>query len=377
MSLPRRLAPRQTHSLTRRVTGRRFLLRPTDRVNAIVLYALGAAQRKAPNLQLHAFMVEANHTHGSITDAPVESELPDFKRELNSLVARALNAFYGRGENLWSQPGSYDNVEVHDRYTLERQLLYVWTNPVLDGLVARPRDWPGVKFMPEDFGRTIVVRRPDEAFFGGRRPKDWEPTYPPARRRHRNALRRAEQEARRRQKARDRKRGRDRKRSRKLAQEREKRRSDNKRPPRPSRTTLPDEVTVTISRPPGYDDMSLAEVRAHFRKLLDKEVAAIHREREEAGLTRFMGAQAVLAQNPYESAGETFPSFARNPTISGRGSEGHTALLRDLQEWRGAYREALERWQLGERHVVFPPGSYWLPRHHGANVAPARDPPFA
>ncbi len=375
MSLPRRLVPRQTHSLTRRVTGRRFLLRPTARVNAIVLYALGAAQRKAPNVLLHAFLAEANHTHTSATDAPTESELPDFKRELNSLTARALNAHYGRGENLWARPGSYDNVEVHGRYTLERQLLYVWTNPVLDGLVARPEDWPGVKFLPEDFGRTIVVQRPDEAFFGGRRPDGWEPTHPPARRRHRDARRRAEQEARRREKARDRQRGRGRKRRRQLAGERERRRRGGERQPRPPRTTLPDEVTITISRPPGYEEMSLGEVRAHFRKLLDEEVAAIHAERADAGLTRFMGAEAILAQSPHESAGETFPTFARNPRIAGYSSEGHQALLRDLRKWRAAYREALEHWQLGEREVVFPLGSYWLPSFHGANVAPARDPP--
>jgi hypothetical protein len=378
VSLPRRLVPRQTHSVTRRVTGRRFLLRPTQRVNAIVLYALGVAQRKAPHLLLHAFLAEANHTHGSVTDSPVESELPDFERELNSLTARALNAHYGRGENLWSQPGSYDNVEVHNGVegrTLEEQLLYLWTNPVRDGLVARPEDWPGVRFLPEDFGRTIVVPRPDEAFFGGRRPADWEPTYPPARRRLRRARRLAEQEARRQQALEDRQRGRGRRRHRQLTLERERRRASSDRPPRPPRTTLPDEVTVTITRPPGYDDMTLDEVRAHFRRLLDEAVAEIHAERERLGLTHFMGAEAVLAQNPHDSAGDTFPTFARNPRIAGRGGEGHRALLRDLQRWRVAYREALEHWQGGNRSVEFPHGAYWLPCFHGANVAPARDPP--
>ena len=85
-----------------------------------------------------------------------QAELSDFFRDFHSLVARGLNAYYGRGENLWA-PGSFGNVEVHGNPSLEDQLLYLWTNPVKDGLVARPEDWPGVKFLPEDFGVRLIA----------------------------------------------------------------------------------------------------------------------------------------------------------------------------------------------------------------------------
>ncbi len=248
-------------------------------------------------------------------------------------------------------------------------------NPVADGLVAKPSSWPGVRFLPEDFGTTITVRKPDEAFFGGRRPQGWVPTYPPARRALLASRRRAEQERRRRQNARDRARGRGRRRGRQLARKRRRKEAASP-PPRPPRESLPDEVTVTISRPPGYDHMTLDEVRAHFRTLLDERVASIHAEREAEGLTHFMGVEAILAQNPFESAGGTFPSFARTPRIAGRGSKGHKALLRDLQEWRQQYRAALALWREGRRDAVFPWGSYWLPRFHGARVASATGPPL-
>ena len=388
MTLARRLVPLQPHSLTRRTSGRRFLLQPGRRVNQILRYCLGVAQAKAPNLRLHAFLGHTNHTHGSVTDAPLESELPVFMRELNSLAARALNAHGGSGETLWSSPGSYDNVEVHDRETLEDQLLYLWTNPVKDGLVSRPEEWPGVLFLPEDFGRTFDVEKPDEAFFGGRRPADWEPTDPEARRAHRarkaRAAREARERARARRKARDEQRGRGEKRRRQLervrARRRRKRASARQQAaprPREPRSTLPDRVTITISRPPGYDPMTLEEVRAHFRALLEAELEAIHAEREADGLTHFMGVEALLAQNPFESARDTFPTFATNPRLAGHGAEGHEALKTELREWRNRYREHLERWQRGERDVVFPCGSYELPHVHGARVEAApRAPPF-
>ena len=84
-------------------------------------------------------------------------------------MARALNTRFGRGENFW-RSGSYGAVEVHGREALQAQLLYCWTNPTLDGQVPHPDLWPGVRYLPEDFGRTITVEKPAGAFFGGRRP---------------------------------------------------------------------------------------------------------------------------------------------------------------------------------------------------------------
>jgi hypothetical protein len=56
--------------------------------------------------------------------------------------------------------------------------------------------------------------------------------------------------------------------------------------------------------------------------------------------------------------------------------DGLVARPEDLVQWRLSYRAALERWQLGEREVVFPDGAYWLPHFHGAESGP-RAPPAA
>ncbi len=172
VSLPRRLLPDRTYSTTRRTARRVFFLTPSPETNAIVRYALGAALMRHPRIALFAFLAHVNHIHavlGDRGDAREPSQLPAFKQYFHSLVARALNARFGRGENLWST-GSYGAVELHGRESQEQQLLYCWTNPTLDGQVAHPDQWTGTKFMPEDFGRTITVEKPAGAFFGGRRP---------------------------------------------------------------------------------------------------------------------------------------------------------------------------------------------------------------
>lgn len=350
MTLARRLENERTHAITRRCAGRRFFLRPDKHVNELLLYGLGVSMSKH-RVELHALMAESNHHHAAVTDD--DAELSDFCRDFHSLTARALNAHYGRGENLWAT-GSFDNTEIHDLATLEDQLLYVWTQPVKDGLVERPEDWPGLKFLPEDFGKKITARKPQDAFFGGRLPADWEPTHPPAREAARRERRRADEEARR------------------LKGARPGARAPKEPAPKPdrrSRSRLPETVEFEISVPPGYDHMTLAQVRAHFRKLLDERVAMIKAERKAQGLPRVMGVKAIRAQNPFDSAGSTIPTFGRNPRIACLDAVKRPALLDQLTAWRIAHRVAYSQWRANQRDVEFPYGTYGMRRYHGARIA--------
>ena len=139
---------------------------------------------------------------------------------------------------------------------------------------------------------------------------------------------------------------------------------------------LPDEVTIRIGVPAGFEDWPIEEVRRHFRALVDERVAQIHAEREAEGWERFVGAEAVKQLDHRQSVGETWPSFALNPRVACKGDPGLLMLLKaDLLRWRGEYRKALEAWCAGESGSVFPAGSYWLPRFHGAPVAAPRSPP--
>lgn len=396
MSVARRLVPGRTHAVVRRTAQRCFFLVPSKWVRQLVLYVLGLALTRFAHVKLHALMAESNHIHFVVTDdtpAHEPSQLPDFFGLLHSLIARALNARYGRGENLF-KTGSYDNVEIHGDMSLERQLVYLWTNPVKDGLVARPELWPGAKTLPVDFGTTIDVDKPDGAFFGGRRPAHIEKQV--AARRQAAAARaakapgsalagafleleREEREA----LVHDR----DLRREKKRAEAETKReaarpagarprraRKRKERAPRPprDRSALPDRVQVRIDPPPGYSHLGLEGTRARFERLTTEAVTLIHRERELLGQTQFLGIQAVLLQDPRESAGDTFPTFARNPRIACSGVGPRLEVLRGLQAWRRDVGEKRLAWVGGDREVVFPAGVYGLWRFHGARVVGAR-----
>jgi hypothetical protein len=121
--------------------------------------------------------------------------------------------------------------------------------------------------------------------------------------------------------------------------------------------------------------MTLDEVRAHFRRLLDERVATILRERREQGLTHVMGVAAVLAQDPRESAGDTFPTFGRNPRLACLDPGRRVMLIAGLADWRKRYRETLGAWRGWRRHVMFPHGTYGMLVFHSARVVAARDRP--
>jgi hypothetical protein len=259
----------------------------------------------------------------------------------DQLVARSLNAHYGRGESFWVA-GPYSNTEIPDEETLIRKLVYVYTNPVKDGLVARPEEWPGFHSLPEDMGtKTFTVKKPETAFFGGKRPKFWIPrgALTPA------GIRREEA---------------------RVGREQNMARAAGKKKPRAPRTTLPAEVSFEVKVPLGVEDRD--DFVRRVRAALEHEIASIHEERRRAGKTCFMGVEAIRQLDPFESAGDTFPKFRLNPRIACGDKELRIQLLLGLKAWRHAYKAALEEWRNGNRAVVFPEGTIQMKRLHRCKV---------
>ncbi|MGE0712528.1 MAG: transposase [Planctomycetota bacterium] len=387
MTLPRRFLEDQVKAITRRCADRKLLLLPLPEVKQIVEYALAVALSRYPSVHLIAVVVLGNHEHLLLHDAraPGEcSEVSAFFQDFHSLTGRSLNHYWGRGGALWCQ-GSFDDVDVIGERTLEEQLLYLWLNPTEAGLVERPRDWPGLIRLPEDFGQSSTVEKPKTGFFTGAAGDGEQPALSPESRRLR-ALREEEAEslAALRERRRDEERGRKGRRRRELERERarrrRRRRKEKERAPRSpnqaSRSTLPEVATYTVHRPPGYEHLSDDEVRAHFRKLLEDRLAALHAERLAQGFRRYLGPDGVLAQRPEDApAGGTRPSFGRNPRIACKDKERRIGEILRLQEWRHRYRAALEEWNRKNYEAVFPEGTYAMARFHGARVE--RAPPRA
>ena len=372
MTQVRRYLEDGRHTICRRTVERRRFLTPTEETNALVRYALLlTASRHAEAVELSAFCCLSTHYHLSCCDklGGKESRLPRFLGDYNALLARSLNAQLGRGGALWDQ-GSYDNVEVHGGEAAEiEQLLYVWTQPVVAGLVEFPEQWPGVIFLPEDIGKTHTATRPDDAFFGTRSKKP--PSEIP--------LLRAEvqlKELRERTGGQGKQFRRARRRRDKLAAEAErtiathgrKPRADPRRATKPKQeravprlgsSTLPETVSYTLQPPAALRHLPLPVVRKRLRDALDARLAQIHAER--AGHAGYLGARRVVAQDPHKAGGDSLPAFARNPRIACQGlpKAERLALYDGLVAFRKAHREGVDELLRGNpKRARFPAGSH-------------------
>jgi REP-associated tyrosine transposase len=162
MTMPRQVLPGSTYLVSRRCAQRECLLTPTEHTTAVFKFVLAVAARRY-GIQLHAATVMGNHYHLVLTDP--RAELPRFAQLLDSVVARALNASYGRWESFWA-PASYSAVRLESPEDVLDKIVYTLANPVAAGLVAHGCEWPGLWSDPGRIGTgSEIVERPG-GFFG-------------------------------------------------------------------------------------------------------------------------------------------------------------------------------------------------------------------
>ena len=161
MTAPRQVLKGSTYLVTRRCSQQQFLLKPSEITNAVFKYVLAVAAVRY-HIKVHAYCVLSNHFHLVVTD-PL-GRLPAFAQMLASLVARALNASWGRWESFWA-PSSYSAVRLEEPEAVLEKAAYTLANPVAAHLVRRGQEWPGLWSSPSLVGGPVeVVKRP-EVFF--------------------------------------------------------------------------------------------------------------------------------------------------------------------------------------------------------------------
>ncbi len=161
VTAPRQVIPNTTYLVTRRTAQRQFLLKPSELTTAIFGYLLAVAAARH-RIEVHAYVVMSNHYHLVVTDRL--GQLPAFGQFLASLVARALNASYGRWEAFWA-PASYSAVTLVSNEDIIEKAAYTLANPVAAGLVSTGRAWPGLWSDPADVGRAgRSFKRPGQFF---------------------------------------------------------------------------------------------------------------------------------------------------------------------------------------------------------------------
>jgi len=158
MTEPRRFLPNKTYFISRRCTHRKFFLKPTPRNNQIILYCLAVAALQT-GVIIHAVCVLSNHYHIILTDP--HARAAEFYGWLHKYVAKALNASYGRFENLWSSEKT-SVITLAAGEDVLGKIVYTMNNPVAAGLVARGENWPGVWLYKKSHSQ--IVKRPDVYF---------------------------------------------------------------------------------------------------------------------------------------------------------------------------------------------------------------------
>jgi putative transposase len=139
MSRPRQVLREQFYMITRSCTQRQFLLRPDDETNNAFIYCLGEAAKRFGIVVVNT-VAESNHHHTIIFD--FYGRFPAFMEHFHKMVARCMNARWGRWENFWAS-GEACVTRLLDRDAVMSKLAYVAANPVKDLLVDRAWEWPG------------------------------------------------------------------------------------------------------------------------------------------------------------------------------------------------------------------------------------------
>jgi putative transposase len=117
--------------------------------------------------------------------------------------------------------------------------------------------------------------------------------------------------------------------------------------------SLPATVLLRISTPPGF--ASAEAFREQLGAALAAQVAAAVKK-----VGNFLGAARVLAQKPTARPGSVEPLGKLNPRVAARDERSRVAALRRLVNFLSDYRQALAAWREGDRHAVFPAGTYLM-----------------
>jgi len=147
-----------------------MLLRPKKQVRAIVEYCLAEAVTRF-GITLNAWDVMGNHLHLLLRDE--RGNYPDFLAHLFKMIAKVLNAHWGRRENFWSSEQANVVWVVTPQDAFDK-LIYLLVNPVAADLVERAEEWPGASSLEQNTSRDprpVTLERPSYFRATGKMPK--------------------------------------------------------------------------------------------------------------------------------------------------------------------------------------------------------------
>ncbi len=125
------------------------------------------------------------------------------------------------------------------------------------------------------------------------------------------------------------------------------------------KSKLPKELTFSLVKPPGFEDMDDAAFDRLFRDRVRDRELEIKREMKSAGRS-FAGAETVLKQERLEAPKTKAPRFELKPEVAAKDPIRRMSMLELIAAFRYAYEFAREQWIAGDEEVEFPAGTYKL-----------------
>ncbi|PRQ05172.1 transposase [Enhygromyxa salina] len=318
MTPPRIIHEEQTAFITCRAVNRSFRFVPNEQVTQTIRFVFAYTCSKF-NVSLHEVLYMSDHFHLLLT-AHTKC-IPDFMEELNSLMARALNALRGISGTNFEK--GYNLVEPQDAEKTLEHAIYTLVNPCASDLVTKARHWKGFTTIGMEYGQEILVPKPR---FGM-----WEPK--PA----------------------------------KKPKKKPRKRRDARTPSKCGRSTIPDVVALRLVRPPVRGELSDGELREFVLKRVEEEENECEAVRA-AKRKKVFGMRNVMRQH-WASMPGTEDLFGVRPTVSAKHKTKRVEALRNKGVFEEAYAIARARWLAGETDVEFPAGTWLMWRRYAANCA--------
>lgn len=244
----------------------------------------------------------------ALTD--VQAQLPDFMRDLNSLISKALNAIRReRGQNF--ERSGYNAVVVADMGKLLRHCAYTEANPCRAGLVDLAQQWGSVTSAKLEYGQVVSVSRPkyglwSQAKSGGGGEVD------PHRAMH------------------------------------------------CGRIKCPEIADFQLVRPPCLTEESDSVIRAQVREQVG-ELEEEARKQREAAERSVMGMELVKTVSFTDAPSSKESFFGTEPSVSGEDPEKRWAVRRGIREFIARYKAALDEYR-ETGSALFPEGTWWMRR---------------
>ena len=159
MSRPLRFVPEggALVEVTLRTIHSRFLLRPGQTINEVILGVLGRAQRKYL-IRICGYAFASNHLH-LLLDVDDAHQLSSFMRYLGSNLARKVGRLVGWRDKIWSR--RYQAIVVSCEEPAQAgRLRYLVSHGVKENLVEKVEQWPGVHCV-----QSLLTGKPAEGFW--------------------------------------------------------------------------------------------------------------------------------------------------------------------------------------------------------------------